>query len=48
MTNETLYLAVNILDRFLQKNPRITEDDYSLAGLTCLFIAGKYEEIYPP
>ena len=26
----------------------ISKDDYQLVGITCLWIASKYEEIYPP
>lgn len=26
----------------------ITKEDYQLAGISCLWIASKYEEIYPP
>ncbi|KAJ5071768.1 cyclin-a2-4 [Anaeramoeba ignava] len=45
--SETLYLAVNYIDRFLSKN-NITKRKLQLIGITCLFIASKYEEIYPP
>lgn len=40
-------MAVNLLDRYLQKE-LITRDKFQLLGITALFIASKYEEIYPP
>lgn len=44
---ETLYLCVNIIDRYLCK--RIVErGNLQLVGVTALLIACKYEEIYPP
>eukprot|EP01017_Pseudomicrothorax_dubius_P025144 TRINITY_DN2682_c0_g5_i1.p1 TRINITY_DN2682_c0_g5~~TRINITY_DN2682_c0_g5_i1.p1 ORF type:complete len:399 (+),score=120.75 TRINITY_DN2682_c0_g5_i1:209-1405(+) len=44
---ETLFLCVNIIDRYLDKvqTPR---QKLQLVGITSLFIASKYEEIYPP
>lgn len=44
---ETLFLAVNITDRFLEKSI-IPRQKLQLVGVTSLFIAAKYEEIYPP
>jgi cyclin B len=44
---ETLFLAVNIIDRFLENVP-IQRQKLQLVGITSLFIAAKYEEIYPP
>ena len=45
---ETLYLAVNILDRFLSlKTLSITKTKLQCVGITALFIASKYEEICP-
>ena len=44
---DTLYLAVNILDRFLEKEV-VLRDKLQLVGVTAMFIASKYEEIYPP
>lgn len=44
---ETLFLTVNLIDRFLSlKN--IIRNKLQLVGITSLFIACKYEEIYPP
>ncbi|GMM31689.1 B-type cyclin [Martiniozyma asiatica (nom. inval.)] len=44
---ETLYLAVNIIDRFLSLN-NISLSRYQLCGAVALFIAAKYEEINVP
>ncbi len=44
---ETLYLTVNILDRFLSIEV-IPANKLQLVGVSALFIASKYEEIYPP
>lgn len=44
LLQETLYLAVNIMDRFLS-HTEIALDKFHLVGSTCLFIASKYEEI---
>ena len=46
---ETLYLTVNILDRFLsQTNEIITKRDLQLVGVTSLLLSAKYEEMYVP
>ena len=44
---QTLWLCVNILDRYLERvqTPR---SKLQLVGVTALLIACKYEEIYPP
>ena len=44
---ETLYLTVNILDRYLSQVP-VERQKLQLVGVTSLLIACKYEEIYPP
>ncbi|PWW76033.1 hypothetical protein C7212DRAFT_195144 [Tuber magnatum] len=44
---ETLFLAVNIVDRFL--SAKIVElDKLQLVGVTAMFIAAKYEEVFSP
>ena len=35
------------MDRYCQAQ-RLPKKQYQLLGVTCLLIAGKYEEIYPP
>lgn len=43
---ETLYLTVNIADRYLSRK-EVTKKCLQLVGVTSLMIAAKYEEIYP-
>ena len=44
---ETLYLTIDLLDRYLQKMA-VRRNKLQQVGVTCLFIASKYEEIHPP
>ena len=44
---ETLYLCVNIIDRFLSARP-VSLAKLQLVGITCMFIAAKYEEVVAP
>ena len=44
---ETLFLTINIVDRFLSIR-QVTLDKLQLVGITALFIAAKYEEVYVP
>ena len=44
---ETLFLTVNLIDRFLEK-AIIQRTKLQLVGVTCMLIASKYEEIYAP
>jgi hypothetical protein len=44
---ETLYLTVNIIDRYLAKE-RVIRQRLQLLGVTAFLIATKYEEVYPP
>jgi cyclin B len=48
MWNETLYVTVGIIDRYLALTPDFKKEDLQCLGITALHIAGKYEEIYPP
>ena len=43
----TLWLTVNLLDRYLERKP-LLRNRLQLLGVTCLLIACKFEEIYPP
>ncbi|XP_059048639.1 G2/mitotic-specific cyclin-B2 [Achroia grisella] len=45
---ETLHLTVGIIDRYLQVVPNVQRDRLQLVGVTAMFIASKYEEIYAP
>ena len=47
LVGETMFLCVNLIDRFLAK-VQISRKKLQLVGVTCMFIASKYEEIYPP
>lgn len=47
LLNETLFVIVNIIDRFLSVQ-RIKRDEIQLIGAAAMLIATKYEEIYPP
>ncbi|CAH9127294.1 unnamed protein product [Cuscuta epithymum] len=44
---DTLYLTVNLIDRFLSEN-YIEKRKLQLLGVTCMLIASKYEEICAP
>ena len=47
LRSQTLFLTVNLLDNFLEKNV-VSRQHLQLVGVTCLMIICKYEEIYPP
>lgn len=47
LLQETLFMTVAILDLFLQANP-VPKRLLQLAGVTAMFVACKYEEIYYP
>ncbi|XP_029860324.1 G2/mitotic-specific cyclin-B1 [Aquila chrysaetos chrysaetos] len=47
LQQETLYLAVAVTDRFLQDN-LVSKKMLQLVGTTAMFIASKYEEMFPP
>jgi cyclin B len=44
---ETLFLTVNMIDRYCERN-QVKRKNYQLLGVTSMLIASKYEEIYPP
>jgi hypothetical protein len=47
MVPETLYLTVNLIDRYLEKR-YVSRQELQLVGVASLLIASKYEEIYIP
>lgn len=47
MTTQTLYLAVNYIDRFLSCMS-VSRNKLQLVGTCCMYVASKFEEIYPP
>ncbi|XP_019723020.1 G2/mitotic-specific cyclin-B2 isoform X2 [Hippocampus comes] len=47
LLQETLYLSVAVLDRFLQIQP-VSRRKLQLVGVTAMLVASKYEETYPP
>ncbi|KAJ0681649.1 putative cyclin domain-containing protein [Helianthus annuus] len=44
LTEETLYLTVNLVDRFLSRRP-IVRKNIQLVGITAMLLACKYEEV---
>ncbi|GAV03000.1 hypothetical protein RvY_13491 [Ramazzottius varieornatus] len=49
MSQDTLFLTVDMIDRFLAiPEMDVTKDELQLIGVTCMFIASKFEEVYPP
>jgi hypothetical protein len=47
MNHQTLFLATNLIDRYLEQIA-VPRTQLQLVGISSLFIASKYEEIYPP
>jgi len=47
LRSETLFLTVNIIDRYLSVRP-VMRKKLQLLGVVAMFIAAKYEEIDPP
>ncbi|KAJ1484291.1 cyclin [Baffinella frigidus] len=46
MKSETLFLAVNYLDRYLSKRP-VPQDELQLVAITAILVASKHEELAP-
>lgn len=44
---QTLFLTVGLIDRFLDKE-KVLRNKLQLVGVTAMFIASKYEEVYAP
>uniref|UniRef100_A0A8C6GR03 Cyclin N-terminal domain-containing protein n=1 Tax=Mus spicilegus TaxID=10103 RepID=A0A8C6GR03_MUSSI len=47
LLQETMYMTVSIIDQFMQ-NSCVPKKMLQLVGVTAMFIASKYEEMYPP
>nr|P07818.1 RecName: Full=G2/mitotic-specific cyclin-B [Arbacia punctulata]CAA68650.1 unnamed protein product [Arbacia punctulata] len=47
LLQETLFLTVQLIDRFLAEHS-VSKGKLQLVGVTAMFIASKYEEMYPP
>nr|NP_001028696.2 cyclin B [Strongylocentrotus purpuratus] len=47
LLQETLFLTVQLIDRFLVDHA-VSKGKLQLVGVTAMFIASKYEEMYPP
>ncbi|KAJ3238093.1 hypothetical protein HDU81_008392 [Chytriomyces hyalinus] len=45
---ETLFLTMNLMDRFMSLKPSVSAEKFQLVGVTAIFIASKYEEILVP
>ncbi|KAF4320625.1 hypothetical protein BBO99_00004794 [Phytophthora kernoviae] len=45
---QTLHIAIHLIDRYLENNLSVCRQRLQLVGVSAMFIAAKYEEIYPP
>lgn len=48
LLGEVFQMAVGMIDRYLQAAANVKRCELQLVGVTALFLAAKYEEIYPP
>lgn len=48
LESETYYMAVAMIDRYLQAESNTSRKYLQLVGVTALFMASKYEELMPP
>lgn len=48
MKRDTLYVAVNYVDRYLTMTSDLSKSKLQLIGVVSLFMAAKVEEIFPP
>ena len=46
MKRETFHCSVNYIDRYLEKVPKVTKEQFQLLGATALNISCKLEEVY--
>jgi hypothetical protein len=44
----TYFLAVDVVDRYLTVSPNVPRSQLQLVGITAVFIAAKYEEVWAP
>lgn len=47
LTLETFHMTVSIIDRYLQEVTQLSRKYLQLVGVTALFIASKYEDLFP-
>ena len=47
LRERTVFLSLDFLELFMNSK-YIRKNEYQLIGIACLFVASKYEEIYPP
>ena len=47
LKDDTIYMAMNIMDRFISKF-KVENNEFQLVGISSYLIASKYEDIYPP
>jgi len=46
--DQTFFLAINFMDRYLEASAKkLAPENIHLLGISCMFLAAKYEEIYP-
>jgi len=45
---ETLYLCQKLLDLYLMLDQKVTRTDLQLIGVSCLYVAAKFEEVFTP
>lgn len=46
-SNETFYLGIKIMDLYIHKAQNLKSSNIHLIGVTSMFIASKYEDVYP-
>lgn len=46
-SNETFYLGIKIMDLYIHKAQNLKSSNIHLIGMTSMFIASKYEDVYP-
>jgi hypothetical protein len=46
--DETLFAAIWYLDKYMNTLAQVKKHQFQLIGITCLMIASKLEEVYPP